>query len=83
MKVNDKKVREKVIDIAIECCESVKSINRLCSKVNFYAVVIRRDVDTPFIWRLQDEFECDRVKICSSEKAVEVVFNVTNVKYFD
>ena len=83
MKVKDREIRVKIFELADECNESLRSIEKIKSRMSFYAVVLNEKVRTPFLWRLQDEFGCYNVKVCKNKENVEIVFEVISKKYFE
>lgn len=82
MKVNSKKVREKIIDIAMKHCQIVKSIHQNKDKMWEFCIVVSVDVVLTFLNELSQEFEDKSICVFADVRDVEILMDVKNKNYW-
>lgn len=82
MKVNSKKVIAKIVDIAMNHCQKVKSIHQYKDKMWEFSVVVSVDVVLAFLNELSQEFEDKNICVFADIKDVVVIVDVKSEKYW-
>lgn len=82
MKVNSKKVRAKIVDIAMKHCQTIKSIHQTEDKMWMFSIVVKVDVVLTFLNELSQEFEDKTICLFANVRDVEIVMSVKNKNYW-
>lgn len=82
MKVDVKKVRSKIIDLAVECIVSVKSISRSNCRDKEFTIMLNKCVCAEFLLKVAEEFKDERVVVYGEGRNVLVILDINNLDYW-
>lgn len=82
MKVDSKKVRAKIVNIAKKHCQFIKSIHHFKDVDCRFSIVVKVDVSFVFLDDLRLEFDDKYICVFADNKDVLVLLDINNKNYW-